>query len=157
MARYEIGATNIINISEQLNMKQKGNSKQLYGFYARKRDTYEWDLIENRTGINADNVLDEFISSWRGMPKKKRQQYDLMNLQVLETPEPKKLPYPFEVPREDRIEVFGDAIIKDYDSGSVLLELRSKYQISVPKIRKHLTDNGITIRSKGSKKKKKMS
>ena len=136
-------------------LKKQTNSEQLYAFYARRRDTHEWELIENRNGVNDDNMLDEFISSWRGIPKKKRQQYDLMNLQIVEQPEPKKLPYVFEVPREERLEVFGDAIIEDYKSGSTLMELRSKYQAGVPKIRAYLISHGIAIRKKGSKRKKK--
>ena len=148
-------------------MFKKKDSDQLYGFYARRKDTHQWILIENRKGVDADNVLDQFIDSWRGMPKKERQKYDLMNLQEVNSirdtavhtledqVERLVITNPLEVPKEDRLTVFGSDIIKDYESGFVLLQLKEKYHIGVTKIRNYLAENGVTIRSKGAKRKKK--
>ena len=148
-------------MNQQTWAKKDKGQEQLYGFYARRRDTRQWVLIENRKGVNDDNVLDEFISSWRRIPKSERQKYDLMNLQhvnsirdtavhsLQDQVEELVIDDPLHVPRKDRLEVFGNDIIKDYQSGYVLLDLREKYHIGVTKIRNHLVKNGIPIRSKG--------
>ena len=57
--------------------------------------------------------------------------------------------HPLEIPREDRLEHFGDDIVKSYNEGTSLYKLAKAIRVSIPKLREFLLQRGASIRSRG--------
>ena len=128
--------------------------KPLYGLYAKKKGVDDWIFLQNIQDVSLDKARNIFCEHWLKLPEDIKGLYELLMIKEVKKSANLRSKNPLEIPRNRRLEVFGDDIIFDYEDGSVLLELKDKYRVSVDSIRKHLKDNNITIRKRGQKKKK---